>query len=262
MSINLCFMSPIKYLSKYTELGDMLFALPHIIDESNEYTDYFYKNPKYKILDSGVIELGKPYAAEELFRVAKSIDANEVALPDYLFDAEQTIQCATSFGKEIDNLQDLEFNLMGIVQGDSVDNWLRCFEVLSNLSYVNVLGISIYSSNVFKSYTNRDDCLHNRIKCVEVLLSKNMIPKKKSIHLLGMEDPAELRYQKEHEFIRSCDTTRPIIYGVNKVVYTSDGYIPTDYYKGPKMDYYTTIDSECHAFILENINIVKECASK
>ena len=238
----------------------MLFALPHIADNSIEYTGYFKKSLKHKILDSGVVELGEPYAADELFRVAERIGANEVALPDYLYDADRTIQRAVSFNNE-HGLRGLGFDLMGIVQGNTVDDWLRCFEILSVLPFISVLGISVYSSRVFKSYTRLDDCLHNRLKCVEVLLSRKMIPDGKCIHLLGLEDPAELIYQKEHSFIRSCDTTRPIMYGLNKIVYTDDGYIPADYYSGPRMNYYMEIDHGCHEFILENINKLKAFAS-
>lgn len=52
-----------------------------------------------------------------------------------------------------------------------------------------------------------------------------MLPSGKVIHLLGLGEPRELLYQKQYPFIRSCDTTRPILYGMQGRRYTKDGRI-------------------------------------
>lgn len=262
MSIQVCIMAPIKYLELFSLKGDMLFALPHISDSSKEYNRFYQRNNKYKILDSGVIELGKPYSFEKIVQVAKRLKVNEIAIPDYLHNAKKTIESARNVSKLYKemNISD-EFNLMGIAQGTTVDEWLNCFEELITMDEVSVIGIGIYSvKRVFSSITNRSDCLSNRMKCVELLVKKNLIPKGKNIHLLGLGDPIELVYQKQHPFVRSCDTTRPIIYGLHGIRYTNEGFIPCEEYKGKKMDYFMDINPEYHANILQNIEVIKELA--
>ena len=262
MSIKLCIMSPIEHLHIFSSRGDMLLALPHIAVESKAYQAFYNDSNREIILDSGVIELGMPMSFEELMRIAEIIGANEVALPDYLHDATKTIDIANSICKRYKDTNLVkQTKFMGIVQGNSVCNWLDCFEQLAENEMISTLGIGIYSvKKVFSSLTKKGDCCSNRLKCIELLAKKNLVPKNKKIHLLGLGDPKELLHQKQYPFIRSCDTTRPIIYGLQGIRYTENGEIPGGEYKGPKMDYFMKIPQDNFEDIMFNINLLKKYA--
>lgn len=262
MSIKLCIMSPIAHLQEFSEKGDMLLALPHIVNQSAKYKEYYSGSNKKIILDSGVIELGMPMDFERLIEIGEDVGASEIALPDYLYDSIKTIESATKVCKEYcDQSRIKDFSFMGIVQGNCIGEWLNCFEQLASLDMITTLGIGIYSVKMaFSSVTKKQDCLRNRLACVEILDKKNMIPKGKKLHLLGLGEPRELLYQKEYPFINSCDTTRPIVYGLQGRRYTRDGLIMGDEYIGPKMNYFMEIPEENFADIMFNIDIVKEMA--
>lgn len=260
MSIKLCIMSPIEYLSVFSIRGDMLMALPHLVKQSENYRNFFKSNEKKIILDSGVIELGTPVQFSELLSMGLDVGADMIAIPDYLYDANKTINIAKNINRKYLKKKHTEkYKFMGIVQGETLSEWLNCFVVLANLEMVSTLGIGIYSvKKVFSSLTGKRDCFSNRMKCMEIITRKNLLPKGKEIHLLGLGEPRELVYQKEHPFVRSCDTSRPILYGMQKRRYTVDGRIVGEEYDGPKMDYYSRVPLSCYSDIIYNIEILKK----
>ena len=262
MAIKLCFMSPIAHLGEFSERGDMLLALPHIVQNSTIYEKYYRDTQKKIILDSGVIEVGKPEKFEILIKIGENIEASVIALPDYLHDASKTIESAKIIYENFHNYIRLKrFSFMGIIQGKNVKEWLKCFEKMANMDMITILGIGIYSvKHVFQSITHKTDCLNNRLACIELLDKKNMIPKGKKIHLLGLGEPRELLYQKDYPFINSCDTTRPIMYGINGRRYTKEGYIIGGEYEGSKMDYFMKIPKCNYSDIMFNIDVVKRLA--
>lgn len=163
MSIKLCIMSPVNCLTTFSDEGDMLLALPHIVQKSTEYKEYYNMSDKRIILDSGVIELGLPMNYEKLMKIGEKIGALEIALPDYLHDSVNTITSAKNIYRKYRDTEIIKkYRYMGIVQGNNLNDWLKCFEQLASIEIISTIGIGIYSVNhVFSSITKKMDCFSN-----------------------------------------------------------------------------------------------------
>ena len=101
--------------------------------------------------------------------------------------------------------------------------------------------------------------MENRLLCVQRLIDEGLIFKDLEYHLLGCGNPLELLYQKQHDWIRSCDTSSPIVHGINDVLY--DPYLGLMQPKiQTKLDFRSTVPKGKYKNILRNMVILKKLA--
>src|SRR4051812_5392932 len=88
---------PIPELNRFGR-GDFHLVLSHLVGESFDYTQHYAKERDrgaYLVLDNSAHENTHGEAADALMRQALAIRAQEVVVPDVLFDAAGTVEAAT-----------------------------------------------------------------------------------------------------------------------------------------------------------------------
>jgi len=92
--------APIPFMSQMRPYLDYDYCLPHLLDSSNEYFNYFQESKKLKryiIMDNSLHELGKPYDSERLWYWMNALKPDEFIVPDYWQDKTATLVAAKSW---------------------------------------------------------------------------------------------------------------------------------------------------------------------
>lgn len=199
----------------------MLLAQELIRDMN--YFMFHYKEigDAYKILDNGAYE-GSCLSIWQLLSLGKSVQADDIVLPDVLFDAEATLSLAreaTNYIKE--HKSELSHNYMFVVQGKTIKEMIHCYKqaFLSGVC-INIIGIPKHASKL--SANARGEIIQGILD----FHSEEDIPNKELIfHLLGCaETPLELGLlnMRYGEYIRSCDTALAYVYARNDMYVNED----------------------------------------
>ena len=118
---------------------------------------------------------------------------------------------------------------MVVAQGASLREKVECYDVLSGMSWVDIIGLN-YASRAYlawedsSSLSTYDKQAQGRKMFVEMLYNKGFLQRKAN-HILGTPIPSELYYYTtEHKelsaFIRSVDTSSPVVSGIFDEHYT------------------------------------------
>lgn len=242
-------------------------VLSHLL-EDKEYRA-FYRTQRlrgaYLILDNGAHENTAGEAMADLLLKAYGIRANEVVLPDTLFDADATVRGTR---EALDYLlgegQDRPIPRMMLVpQGATRQEWNDCFEALV-VTYQNAWAArpdlipTKVTIGVSKDY-DEDKFEGGHIALLEHLASFRQWLTF-DVHLLGWaRDLHVLTFLRDrYPWIRSTDSAKPFVYashGVSLEVGTSPAYPRRrpDYFK-------EALTPEQVAIAAYNVEVFKEAA--
>ena len=93
---------PFCLLEKSREFNDYDYCLPHLMDENEEYRNFFYESKKigrYIIMDNSLHELGEAYNTSRLLLWIDEIKPDEFIVPDVWEDYAASIRNARSISK-------------------------------------------------------------------------------------------------------------------------------------------------------------------
>lgn len=212
--MKIAFIAPIQNL-ELAQRGTMHMALTHLVLQNAAYRNFYRNETMYKILDNGAFE-GELNSMQQVLLAADSIQANEIVLPDYLFDWKKTVQSAKTSIQRLKSLGILKrFKLMAVPQGNDEDTWWNCMHELSELEEVDVIGLSKLSCPVCMKLS----ITKSRNLIINEMTAKNLWNNNKEYHLLGgSHELIDQIYYCNHEpRIRSIDTSVPIEYGKNGI---------------------------------------------
>jgi len=219
----------------FTQLGEVHFIIPVTVDEE------FYANEKmFKIIDNGVYETGRPLGFDELLSLARKVKANEVIVPDVLFDHEKTYTNAQMF---FDNYIHGEFGKMIVPQAMSPEGWIDAyFRMTKTFDEANCIGVPKWLDGKFHC---RSAIMH--------YMRRHGIMADKPHHLLGVDSLADL-ITMPFEGIRSCDTSKPFTYAYagKGLTFWEDEDIKRVDFDAPKC--------ENIPLLMSNINVLREAA--
>lgn len=190
-------------------LGDMALLLSQFVQHGNRYTKYWghQKLNIYKILDNGAAE-GQQVNDNTLISSAQVVNADEIIIPDTLYDGDGTYNRAKAFISTLSPVEKKQFKFMAVVQGKSKDEWMECWNKLKSIPEVDYIGLSKLSvPRCFEydpSFNPNFPIMWSRLKCTSMMKDKYVV--KKPLHLLGLDNPLELQYQNKHDFVRSNDS--------------------------------------------------------
>ena len=88
---------PFCLLTKSREFNDYDYCLPHLMDENEEYRNFFYESKKmgrYIVMDNSLHELGEAYNSKRLMHWVNEIEPNEFIVPDVWEDYAASIKNA------------------------------------------------------------------------------------------------------------------------------------------------------------------------
>lgn len=231
---------PIPELARYGT-GDFHLLLTHLLIDPAYEQHYLDQRRKgaYLILDNSAHEYGEGDKALDLMRKAANIGAQEVVVPDVLFDAERTIERAVQAheawyeGRQTGML-DLAPALMYVPQGKTIEEWEECMAALISIHHHSTRHHSVRQACVLgisKDYEMWDGGIERLIeeKVVPFLVAQKVkYGQMPHVHLLGWGRQLwALRTVAERwPWIRSTDSAKPFVYALKKTYLESNGKVP------------------------------------
>jgi hypothetical protein len=205
--------APFELLYINRDYTDGEYCLPHLLDESEYYRDYFYdakKQGRYIIMDNSLHELGTAYNTERLMYWINELKPDEFIVPDVWEDKTKSIQNARLW-----STIDLPDGVMkvAVVQAKSISEAIGCTQMYLDLGYKKIA----YSYGA--SYYN-DVCPHpnkdlgkalGRLQVISSLYDTGILLPTSRVHLLGCCVPQEFGWYKDIKCIESIDTSNPVM---------------------------------------------------
>ena len=173
-------------LTASPEFNQYDYCLPHLLDQDEEYKQYFLDakaKGRYIVMDNSLHELGEAYNHERLLYWVNEIEPDEFMVPDVWMDCHQTAAQAKhwlqyKFPKKTKKI--------AVIQGKDKNDAYLCATLLANLGYKKLCvsyGATWY--NDFFPHANPDmGKALGRVRFVQGLLNLNHL-KDVKFHLLG-----------------------------------------------------------------------------
>ena len=189
---------PVSMLQELTPFTEYDFIIgSHCLLHPEYYN--FYRNHRRPntILDNGAFELGRSLSVEELGSLVHNLQPAVIVLPDVVDDRELTVAATHLFlSKHPVGISGCSY--MGVLQGKSVDDYLRCLEYYASISDVSLIGFPYHQFNrvkFIKKYKVDEFCREHKLK----------------IHILGLPNPFEAVELSLIPEIVSIDTSLPVV---------------------------------------------------
>ena len=216
---------PFCLLEKSREFNDYDYCLPHLMDENEEYRNFFYKSKemgRYIVMDNSLHELGEAYNTERLLHWINEIKPNEFIIPDVWEEKDSSVRNARQWANV-----ELPEGVMKVVvvQAKSSHEAMLCTKIYKDLGYKKIAysyGASYY--NEVCPHPNQDlGKAIGRFTMISSLYEQRILTKFDRVHLLGTSSPIEFGMYKNIECIESIDTSNPIMAAVGEIPYTKMG---------------------------------------
>ena len=216
---------PFCLLEKSKEFNDYDYCLPHLMDQNEEYKNFFYESKKqgrYIVMDNSLHELGEAYNTERLMHWIEEIKPDEFIVPDVWENCEESIQNATiwdlyDFPKGVEKV--------AVVQAKSIHEASLCVKAYKDLGYGKICfsyGASYY--NDICTHPNKDlGKALGRLMVISTLLKTGELKQDDRIHLLGCAVPQEFGWYSGINCIESIDTSNPVMAALEGIKYEESG---------------------------------------
>lgn len=233
--MDLAFITPTKYLEKFSKQGTMYLALAHLVDDNgtNNYARFHRREAekgRKVILDNGLFE-GAQVDPQSLIRRARAIRASVVCAPDVLYDSAGTVKEFKSFIK-LKHEEGLVCDVMGIPQADNPDGWWDCFRFMDLSKECQLIGLSILSVPAsFKRDSWKRPITDSRMHLIRQLHSyeKFLGRPATNCHMLGLGEALSditLATRLLPDTIISNDSSSAYVHGARQIRYSRLGDIP------------------------------------
>jgi hypothetical protein len=216
---------PFCLLEKSREFNDFDYLLPHLMDENEEYRNFFYKSKemgRYIVMDNSLHELGEAYNTERLLYWVNEIKPNEFIVPDVWEDYTASVVNARQWSKV-----ELPEGVLkvAVVQAKDLHEATLCTRTYKDLGYKKIAysyGASYY--NDLCPHPNQDlGKAIGRFVAISTLYKNKTLSDFDRVHLLGTASPIEFGMYSNFKFIESIDTSNPIMAAIGEMPYTKMG---------------------------------------
>jgi hypothetical protein len=120
-----------KFFASYPYRTDVIYS-------NGEPTDQAIRSRTIKMADSGIFgKKGCTLTYEELFRAYRTMKAEYGIIIDVFGNCEETLRSAKKALEAYDEEKD-PFSLVAVAQGDTVDEYLICYEKLKAMGYSHI----------------------------------------------------------------------------------------------------------------------------
>jgi hypothetical protein len=222
---------PLSLLDGSKTFNDYDYCLPHLIDKYEQYKDYFIKarnEGRFIIMDNGLFE-GVTHTTEDLVNKINLIKPDIFIVPDAWNNTNATYKNAKYWFNVIKVQLPPETKLMVVIQGKTMGELINLYTECEDLGYKHFA--FNHSSSTYQQLFYHPNKLFNQMNGRQYVVSKmrhdGIIKSEHYIHLLGASLPQEfLHYQDSwFNFIRSMDTSSPIINGALGIRYKDHGLL-------------------------------------
>jgi hypothetical protein len=216
---------PFCLLEKSREFNSYDYLLPHLMDQNEEYRNFFYKSKemgRYIVMDNSLHELGEAYSTDRLLHWVNEIKPNEFIVPDVWEDKDESVRNARQWASiELPK----ETTKVAVVQAKSAHEAMLCTQIYKDLGYKKIAysyGASYY--NEVCPHPNKDlGKAIGRFIVLSSLYEQRILTKFDRVHLLGTASPIEFGMYKNIECIESIDTSNPIMAAIDETAYDERG---------------------------------------
>lgn len=214
-------------LSSSYYFNDYEFILPHLLDQDEEYLEYFKEaksKGRYIIMDNSLHELGKAYDHKRLLYWINELKPDEFIVPDVWEDKTQTLVNAKYWSQFNYPLNTM---LVAVIQAKNYSEAVECYTTLKDLGY-NKIAFSYGANWYMDEFPHPNKHIAKalgRVTVITRLYKEGIISKYDRIHLLGCELPQEFNWYKDMPFIESIDTSNPIMAALSNLKYAEYGLL-------------------------------------
>ena len=176
-------------------------------------------------MDNGLFE-GVTHTTEDLLDKIFAIQPDIFIVPDAWNDATTTVRNAKSWMINYKNNLPEGVNLMAVCQGKDMGELISTYQILVDLGYTH---IAFNHSSIAYEKEYPSDMLrlkaqmYGRMEFIRRLVQSGSIRKSHYHHLLGCSLPQEFMAYGSWDFIKSVDTSNPILVGAEGKRYTDSG---------------------------------------
>jgi hypothetical protein len=216
---------PICLLEDSLKFNDYQYCLPHLLDQDEDYKDFFYKVKKqgvYIIMDNSLHELGHAYDESRLLYWINELKPNEFIIPDVWEDTTQSIVNAREWAQI---KLPKEVTKVAVVQAKNFLDAVVCYQTYKDLGYKKIAlsyGANYYLDHSSHPNQNLAKSL-GRIEVVSRMYNMGIIQPNDRVHLLGCQVPQEFSWYKDAGFIETIDTSNPIMATLDGLKYGPNG---------------------------------------
>lgn len=245
-------------------------VLAHLIEQSQAYHRFYLEreDPWFITLDNSAHEFGRGNGIEKVWMIGLHIGADEIVIPDVLFDRQATLDSASSAINYIGKLTGDEYRprIMFVPQGNSRVEVTRCVWDLVKLwqSRRDVNEYFEVTIGLSKDYEIWPGGLHRMLE-EEVLPAARELDAfgTTQVHCLGWgRDLWALRHIAEDfgDRIRSVDSAKPFVYALNDIKLNSR-YIDIPPYPKRTENYFESFFNQSQKLIADyNVEVFKATA--
>ena len=218
---------PFCLLQDSLKFNDYDYCLPHLLDESKKYQEFFIESKKqnrYIVMDNSLHELGTPYSEDRLWYWLNELKPDEFIVPDYWENKTQTLVSAKEW---ISKKYPSNTTPVAVVQGKSKAEAIECYIILKDIGYKKIAfsyGAEFYGKE-FGFLSKFQAKTLGRVKLIHDLYKDGIIKFNDRIHLLGCNLPQEFQWYQGFDFIESIDTSNPIMAALENKLYTAGGLL-------------------------------------
>jgi hypothetical protein len=236
---------PLGLLHYSYEFNDYDYCLPIFLDKYEQYKLFFTKSSndgRFIIMDNSLFE-GYIHTTEDLLSKIEWLQPNIFIVPDAWNDSATTLRNAKSWMINYKSKLPEKTNLMAVVQGKTMGELITTYQTLVDLGYTHI-AINHSSEAYLKTYPDNNALISQttgRKMLIDKLVANGALKITNYHHLLGCSLPQEFGWYKGYNFIKSVDTSNPILVGVEGERYGKDGI---DWKPKEKLEYYFDKDLE------------------
>lgn len=233
---------PICLLEDSLDFNDYQYCLPHLLDQDEEYKNFFYKVKQlgiYIIMDNSLHELKHAYDRSRLLYWINELKPNEFIIPDVWQDTNASVVNAREW---IQIQLPKEVTKVAVVQANNYTDAAVCYQIYKDLGYKKIAfsyGAEYYLNHSNHPNKNIAKAL-GRIEVVSRMFSMGLIKSTDRVHLLGCQVPQEFSWYKDMPFIETIDTSNPIMATIDRIQYGQNGLL--DKPKANMNDHFYTTD--------------------
>ena len=144
---------PFCLLEKSREFNDYDYCLPHLMDENEEYRNFFHESKKmgrYIVMDNSLHELGEAYNTKRLLYWVNEIEPNEFIVPDVWEDYTASVVNARQWSKVklpkgVDSGQYLKLENLGDFRQGEIGDLVVQIELVEKDGYEKMNNDLIYN---------------------------------------------------------------------------------------------------------------------
>jgi hypothetical protein len=234
MTIKVSHESPIALLPESTEYNDYQYCLVHLMEEQEEYKEWFLEKFQTKVpygeilLDNSIFELKEAFNSEKYAVWCERIKPNYYIVPDVLEDSWATMTKMEEWDKQYGN--DLPGLKIGAVQGKTWTEIVECYRFMT--AYADYIAISFDLSMYQVTGASGKIDINPKLKrqmtgrqhLVKRLIDEGWWDWEKPHHLLGASLAREFKWYVDNNIynIRSLDTSNPVVAGLLGHTYNGD----------------------------------------